>query len=145
VTRRASRETRFQPIIQAASARYGVDPDLIRAVIHVESAYDPEAVSSKGAAGLMQLMPATADELGVADLFDPEHNIHGGAKYLKQLIRLFGGDRTLALAAYHAGITRVRKFRGIPPYKATHRYIQDVLTHYRAYKASRGEGGKSTV
>ncbi len=129
------RRKQFQPIILKASDRYGVDPDLIRAVIHVESAYDPYAVSNRGASGLMQLMPATARELGVTDVFDPEHNIFGGVKYLKQLLSLFDGDPELALAAYNAGMGRVRKYDGVPPYEATRDYIRRVLALVNEYRS----------
>lgn len=139
------RQKQFQPIILKASDRYGVDPDLIRAVIHVESAYDPYAVSNKGASGLMQLMPSTALELGVSDIFDPENNIFGGVKYLKQLLSLFNEDPELALAAYNAGMGRVLKYDGVPPYEATRNYISKVLALAHDYRSAREQIRKSAI
>jgi len=126
----------FHSIIQEASNRYQVDPDLIRAIIMAESSYNPRAVSRKGARGLMQLMPATAKALGVKDSFNPEHNIHGGVKYFKQLLDRFGGDVKIALAAYNAGSRKVREYEGIPPFKATHYYIKKVFSYYSHYKTA---------
>lgn len=144
-TSMALRRKQFQPIILKASNRYGVDPHLISAVIHVESEYDPHAVSSKGASGLMQLMPSTALELGVSDIFDPEHNILGGVKYLKQLLSLFDGDPELALAAYNAGMGRVLKYDGIPPYESTREYVRRVLALAHDYRSSGGQVRKSAI
>jgi hypothetical protein len=133
-------QDRFHPIIIEAASAHEVDPVLIKAVIMAESGYNPRAVSKKGAMGLMQLMPETAADLGVEDVFDPEQNIHGGVKYLKQLMTRFDGSVRLALAAYNAGTSKVRKYRGVPPYKATRFYIEKVLNLYRLYQgqASRG-------
>lgn len=130
-------ETRYHPIILAASSKHQVDPALVKAIIKAESGYNPVAVSEKGAVGLMQLMPATADDLGIKDLFDPELNIQGGVKYLKQLLNLFEGNLVLAIAAYNAGIGNVRKYEGIPPYRATRYYVKKVLEYYRCYKDAR--------
>lgn len=130
------RETRYHPIILAASMKYNVDPALVKAIIKAESGYNPTAVSKKGAVGLMQLMPATANVLGVEDLFNPEHNINGGVKYLRQLINRFAGNLELAVAAYNSGIGSVSKYEGIPPYKATRYYVKTVLKYYRCYKDS---------
>ena len=130
----SKREHIFQPIILAAAHRYSVDPALVKAVIMAESGYNPVAVSKKGAIGLMQLMPATAVELGVEDSFDPENNINGGVKYLKQLMKRFRGNLPLAIAAYNAGSTNVRKHNGIPPYKATRYYVKKVFEYYEFYK-----------
>lgn len=135
----------FQAIITKASDRYGVDPDLIRAVIQVESAFDPDAVSTKGASGLMQLMPSTARELGVLDIFDPEHNILGGARYLKRLLSLFDGDMELALAAYHAGMGRVKRYDGVPPFETTREYIRKVMVLKSTYKREGVEARKSSI
>lgn len=119
--------TRFDDLIRAASAREGVDPALVKAVAQTESAFDPNAVSSAGAKGLMQLMDGTARSLGVANAFDPAQNVAGGAKYLKQLIGRYGGDVQRALAAYNAGPGAVDAAGGIPPYAETNNYVQRVL------------------
>jgi soluble lytic murein transglycosylase-like protein len=124
----------FQAIITEAASRYRVEPEIVKAIIMAESNYNPRAISHKGAMGLMQLMPTTAEELGVEDSFDPHHNIHGGVKYFRQLLNEFDGDVELALAAYNAGIARVREYDGIPPFRATKIYIRKVLTYYRFYK-----------
>ncbi len=115
--------------IQQAASRYGVDPGLVSAVIAVESAGNPRAVSSKGAQGLMQLMPATADVLGVRDPFNPRDNIDGGVRHLRGLLDSFG-DLSLALAAYNAGAEPVRSHRGIPPYPETQDYVKKILGLY---------------
>ncbi|MBW2192825.1 MAG: lytic transglycosylase domain-containing protein, partial [Deltaproteobacteria bacterium] len=109
-------------------------PALIKAIIMAESGYNPRAISKKGAKGLMQLMPRTAEALGVEDSFNPEQNIRGGVKYFKQLVNQFQGDVTLALAAYNAGSKNVRKYQGIPPYKSTQYYIEKVFKYYQIYK-----------
>ena len=136
-------ECLFNPIIIRVADRYKVDPALVKAIIMAESGYDPQAVSKKGARGLMQLMPRTAEALGVEDIFDPEHNINGGVRYFKQLLRQFDGDVNLALAAYNAGSRRVKEYQGIPPIKATRYYIKKVLEHYQNYKKDlAGEAGE---
>ena len=124
----------FHPIIVKAASRYEVDPDLIKAVIMAESGYNPQAISSQGAKGLMQLMPKTAEALGVEDTFNPEHNVNGGVKYLKQLLEEFDHDIKLALAAYNAGSSKVRRHRGIPPIKATRYYVKKVFEYYQYFK-----------
>jgi soluble lytic murein transglycosylase-like protein len=124
----------FQSIILQTAKRYRIDPALIRAIIMAESGYNPNAVSRRGARGLMQLMPETAESLGVADSFNPEHNIKAGVKYFKQLLIQFEGDVTLALSAYNAGARKVRKHKGVPPFKATRHYIRKVDTYYQHYK-----------
>ena len=129
-----SAERLFSPIVIRVANRYQIDPALVKAIIMAESGYNPQAISKKGARGLMQLMPRTAEAMGVVDTFDPENNINGGVRYFKKLLRQFDNDVKLALAAYNAGSRRVREHRGIPPFKATHYYIKKVLEHYQNYK-----------
>lgn len=119
--------------IQAAE-RHGLDPDLVLAVVAVESAFRPQAQSPKGAQGLMQLMPATATELGVKNAFDPAENLDGGARHLGALLTLYGGDLTRALAAYNAGVRAVQKNKGVPPYRETREYVRKVLKQYKPAK-----------
>jgi soluble lytic murein transglycosylase-like protein len=121
-------------LVLAVAARHGLDPALVLAVAGVESALRPDAVSPKGAQGLMQLMPATAAELGVSDPFDPEANLDGGARYLCQMLDLYNGDVRKALAAYNAGPGAVRRYGGVPPYRETSQYIQRVLAKWREHK-----------
>ena len=116
----------YERHIQDAGAVHGVAQDLIRAVIQVESEFDRMAVSSKGAQGLMQLMPFTARRFGVADPFDPRQNIFAGAQYLRFLLDLFQGDVGLALAGYNAGENAVARYKGIPPYKETQNYVRKI-------------------
>lgn len=116
----------FDRHITDAAATYGVSADLVRAVIQIESEFDQMAVSSKGAQGLMQLMPFTARRFGVADAFDPRQNIFGGVQYLRVLLDLFQGDVALALAGYNAGENAVLRYRGIPPYRETRQYVQKI-------------------
>ncbi|SJZ97094.1 protein of unknown function [Trichlorobacter thiogenes] len=121
----------FEHLITAASAKYGVSASLIRAVIQAESGYNPQAVSRAGAGGLMQLMPGTAKHLKVADRFNPSQNVDGGVRYLKFLLDTFKGDVSLALAAYNAGLSKVAKYGGIPPYEETRTYVSRVLSYMR--------------
>lgn len=136
-SRRPSRPTTpidprlFEEYILRAASRYAVDPQLVRAVIKVESNFDHRALSSKGAMGLMQLMPGTASDLNVCDPFDPKENIQGGTCYLRQMLDRFGGDVRLALAAYNAGPGRVEEAMGIPMIPETQQYVGRVLQHYR--------------
>ena len=125
---------RFQPIILKAAERYQVDPAIIKAIIMAESSFNPKAVSRKGARGLMQLMPRTAKYLGVKDSFNPLHNIDAGVRYFKTLLDRYDCDVELALAAYNAGSRNVRKYGGVPPFKATKFYIEKVLRYYEVYK-----------
>lgn len=118
-------------IIADAASCYRLEPKLVEAVIKVESGYRANALSPKGAAGLMQLMASTAFELGVKDRYDPIENVYGGAKYLRNLLDRFKGNLRLALAAYNAGPTAVEKHNGIPPYPETERYVEKVLQAYR--------------
>jgi soluble lytic murein transglycosylase-like protein len=122
--------------IAAAAKEYKIDPSLLRAVIHAESAFKRYAVSDKGAQGLMQLMPGTAADLGVADPFDAGQNIRGGADYLAQLLKQFNGDEQLATAAYNAGAQNVQKYKGVPPFDETQVYVQRVATLHKRYRAA---------
>ena len=118
------------PLIQRLAQQYSVDPHLVRAIITVESNFDPHAVSRAGAQGLMQLMPDTAARYRVEDPFDPHANIEGGIRYLRDLLRLFPGDLHHVLAAYNAGEGAVQQYGGIPPYPETQRYVERVLALY---------------
>jgi soluble lytic murein transglycosylase len=129
---------KYMPWIYAAANTHGVDADLIKCVITVESDFNPQALSPKGAQGLMQLMPATALEYNVKNSFDPSDNIHGGTKFLKHLIGKFHGDLRLTLAAYNAGEEAVRKYSGIPPYQETMEYVEKILSLYgKPYESAR--------
>jgi len=122
------------PIIVQAATRYQVEVELVKAIIMVESRYNARAESHCGARGLMQLMPATAEYLGVEDCFDPKQNVEAGVRYFKELKKQFKGDITLALAAYHAGPTTVRKTWSVPEIPSTRWYISRVLEFYLHYK-----------
>ncbi|MBU1487066.1 lytic transglycosylase domain-containing protein [bacterium] len=126
-----SKGEKISSLIQAYGAKYDVDPALISSIIKAESNFDPRAVSSAGAEGLMQLMPGTARELGVENSFDVEENIEAGTRYFKGLLDRFGGNLELALAAYNAGPQRVERASGIPNIKETKGYVSKVLKHYR--------------
>ena len=121
----------LRSIIEEAARAYSLDPALVNAVIRVESSFNPYAVSRKGAQGLMQIMPETADSLGIRNVFNPRENIFGGCKYLRKLLDDHNGNLRLALAAYNAGPTAVKEYGGIPPYRETRNYIRKVLTHYK--------------
>jgi len=125
----------YHSIILKAASHYVVDPALVKAIIMAESGYDPQAVSSEGASGLMQLMPRTAEALGVEDAFNPEHNVNAGVRYFKYLLEEFNDDIELALAAYNAGSSKVKRHQGVPPIKATQDYIKKVFAYYRYYKS----------
>lgn len=129
---RAQRETPYlTELIEKYAKMNNLDPDLIRALIKVESNFNPMAISRAGAKGLMQLMPETANKLGVDNIFDPEENIAGGTRYLRQMLDQFGNDLPMALAAYNAGPNRVEKSGGIPKISETQNYIKKVLSLYR--------------
>ena len=124
----ATSPTKIDSIIDRVSSHYQVDPKLVHAMIRVESNYDPSAVSSKGAMGLMQLIPATAQRFGVQNPFDPSQNVQGGVSYLKYLLHLFGGNLPLSLAAYNAGEERVIRSGGVPNIPETEHYVR-AITH----------------
>jgi len=124
----------FRREIDAAAARHAVEASLIRAIIHAESAYQPDARSPRGAQGLMQLMPATQLELEVPDPYDPAGNIEGGTYYLAQMLATFDGDVELAAAAYNAGAEAIRSYGGVPPYEETREYVRRVKILYRRYR-----------
>jgi len=128
--RSPQRYTRHDPHILEASALYHIPVPLLRAVIQVESDYDPRVVSRAGAMGMMQLMPAVARGMGVDDPFDPRQNIFGGTRFLRILANAFAGDLVLTIAAYHAGPQAVKKYGGIPPYETTQKYVRWVLSRY---------------
>lgn len=128
----------FSAEIQAAAGVYSVDESLIRAIIHAESAYHPDALSPRGAQGLMQLMPATQRELQVKDVFDPLSNIEGGTQYLARLLNQFDQDVELATAAYNAGPGAVKEYGGVPPYRETREYVRRVKILYRRYRTTGG-------
>jgi hypothetical protein len=121
-------------IVREASSVHGVDSDFIHSVIQQESAGNPRAVSPAGARGLMQLMPGTAAQLGVQDSFSPEQNVHGGARYLRELLERYHGDAVKALAAYNAGPGAVDRYRGVPPYRETRLYVQRIVRQYNQKK-----------
>lgn len=127
----ARKGAHWKDVARSEAAKKNLDPLLVKAVIHVESGENPDALSSKGAMGLMQLMPGTAKALGVKDPFKPQDNVTGGVKYLSQMVDRFRGRLDLALAAYNAGPSAVERFRGIPPYGETRNYVTKVMTAYR--------------
>ena len=130
-------KNKYDPIIRSISSKYSIDPQLIHSIILAESNYNPCAISSKGAVGLMQLMPQTAIEFGVDNPYDPEENIEGGVNYIKYLCKLFNHKIDLVLAAYNAGQEAIEKYGGIPPYPETKKYVRKVLQNYGKDKIQR--------
>lgn len=126
----------YNPLIEQAAARYGLEPAVLHGLIQQESDFDPSAQSSAGATGLTQLMPGTAASMGVANPMDPAESIEGGARYLSQLMSEFGGNTEDALAAYNAGPGAVQQYGGIPPYAETQSYVSKVLGYAEAYRQS---------
>jgi len=127
---RLAKSANIEAAIDQAASRHNVDPNLVRALIKVESNFNPHAVSPKGAMGLMQLMPGTARTLNVVNPFDPSENVDAGVRHLKQLLENFGGDLNLSLAAYNAGSTAVRRNKGVPPYAETQNYVRQITRLY---------------
>ena len=134
----AMKKTKYDAYFKKAAKRYGVSESLLKAIAKAESNFNPKDVSSAGAAGIMQLMPATAKSLGVKNVYDPEQNIMGGAKCIKQKLKEFNGDVRLALAAYNAGSGAVKRNGGVPSYCKT--YINKVLSYKEAYETARAVG-----
>jgi len=130
----------YRDTIEQVARRYDVDPALVRAIIHAESAFNPNAISRQGAQGLMQLMPATARELGVHDALDVEQNIEGGVAYLAAMLDRYDGDIRLAAAAYNAGPNAVDRYNGIPPYRETRTYVERVGILHRRYRDAMSPG-----
>ena len=130
----------LKQLVASASDKTQIDPDLITSVIHAESAFNPRAISPKGAQGLMQLMPGTAAHLGVTDAFDPSANVNAGTQYLRQLLLQYNGDMAKALAAYNAGPLRVQQYNGVPPYRETRAYVAQIIREFNQKKlAARAE------
>ena len=134
VGKRAITQAEVDAAIEQAAARHNVDPNLVRAVVKVESNFNPNAVSRKGAMGLMQLMPDTARLHNISDAYDPSENVEGGARHLRMLLDRYQGDLELSLAAYNAGSAAVEKHRGVPPFPETKEYVRRVLRFYNSYR-----------
>jgi len=124
----------YDDIIREASLHHGMQFELIKALIHAESNFNPNAISQSGAIGLMQIMPDNLNAFGIRDPFDPRDNIMGGTRYLKQLMKKYDSDLSLSLAAYNAGPGAVDKYQDIPPFPETENYVEKVLTYYSLYK-----------
>jgi len=137
-------QTNLSDVVNQASGRYRLDPDLVNSVIKAESDFDPHAVSPKGAQGLMQLMPGTASQLGVPNAFDPQANVEGGTKYLRELLERYNFDLRKALAAYNAGPQRVERFGGIPPYYETRAYVARVVKDFNRKKLAQQKAAQKT-
>lgn len=136
------RVRRYDAFIREGALLYRLPEAFVRAVMRVESNFYPDAVSHRGAMGLMQLMPGTAASMGVLDAFDPRQNVLGGTRFLRVLANSFGGDLVRTIAAYNAGPGAVQRYNGIPPYAETRRYVQRVLTHYYEYREAELKNAK---
>ena len=132
-------------IVQQAAVKHSVDPNLVRAIIQVESSFNPQAVSSKGAVGLMQLMPGTAKSLNVSNPYDPAQNVDAGVRHFKQLLDSYDGDLQLSLAAYNAGATAVHRSRGVPNYSETRNYVKRITGIYGSTRARQYSSGRPLV
>ncbi|MGC2247956.1 MAG: lytic transglycosylase domain-containing protein, partial [Terriglobales bacterium] len=130
-------------VVNSASAAYHLDPDLVNSVIHAESGFNSHAISPKGARGLMQLMPSTANNLGVKDVFDPEANVGGGSRYLRELLERYNFDLVKALAAYNAGPQRVEQYNGVPPFRETRAYVARIVHDYNRKKIAQEKQQKA--
>jgi len=123
----------YEDVIRKAAEQFGIEVNLIKAIIKAESSFDPDAISESGAQGLMQLMPDTANDMEVDDPFDPEENIFGGTRYLSLLLQRFNQEKRLAIAAYNAGATTVTKYNAVPPIPQTRRFVEKVMKFYREF------------
>ena len=130
----ASKAREYQRTIQIYSRNYGVEEELIHAIVKQESCFNERAHSRAGAIGLMQLMPGTADMMKISNPWNPEQNIHGGVKYISEMLSMFGGKKRFAIAAYNAGPGKVRRYKGIPPYRETKNYVKKVMAEYYRLK-----------
>lgn len=133
---------KYDAIIHKAAKRFGVETNLIKAIIKAESSFDPNAISGSGAQGLMQLMPVTADEMEVIDPFDPEENIIGGTRYLSLLLKRFDQNKRLAVAAYNGGPTTVAQYNSVPPIPQTKRFVEKVMKYYEEFNRREGQGSQ---
>ena len=137
-------KTELGDVVNQASGRYRLDPDLVNSVIKAESGFNVRAISPKGAQGLMQLMPSTAAQLGVPNAFDPEANVDGGTRYLRELLERYDFDLVKALAAYNAGPQRVEQFGGVPPYHETRAYVARIVKDFNKKKIAQGKTAPSS-
>ena len=129
-------------VVNTASANFHLDPDLVNSVIHAESGFNVHAISPKGARGLMQLMPGTANQLGVGNVFDPQANVEGGSRYLRELLERYNFDLVNALAAYNAGPERVEQYQGVPPFPETRAYVARIVHDYNLKKIAQEKEAK---
>lgn len=132
--RKQTDKREYELYIREAAKKYRLDPFLVKAVIEAESNFDCYAVSYRGAKGLMQLMPGTAGDMNVKNAFNARQNIEGGCRYLRRMLNMFDGNVILAVAAYNAGPTKVKKYQNVPPYSETRKYVKTVLARYKQYK-----------
>jgi len=137
-------QTDLADVVNAASGRYRLDPDLVNSVIKAESGFNVRAVSPKGAQGLMQLMPGTASKLGVPNVFDPQANVEGGTRYLRELLERYNFDLVKALAAYNAGPERVEQFGGVPPFYETRAYVARVVRDFNKKKVEQEKAASAS-